>query len=153
MSSRLRQFLIEAYFGEKEFLTRKVKKDVFIQIDDQDDNDDLTEFCNIFVTVKNRGKFEIELLGRIPITREIIDLAEIYNGFVDMNAERIVLNIDANQIEVVMDLAKKIRKTSRLGSKIRNPNWNRISARTISSLYRFVRLIREYQRTKGQILS
>ena len=51
MSSRLRQFLAEAYFSEKEFLTCKVRKGIFIQIDDQDDNDDLTEFCNIFVTV------------------------------------------------------------------------------------------------------
>jgi hypothetical protein len=153
MSSRLRQFLIESYFSDKEFLTRKVKKDVFIQIDDQDDNDDLTEFCNIFVTVRNRGRFEIELLGRIPVTQDIWDLAEIYGGFVDLDAGRIVLQLDVNQIEVLMDLARKIRKTSRLGGKVRNLNWQRISARTISSLYRFVRTIKEYQRTKGQILS
>jgi hypothetical protein len=153
MSSRLRQYLIESYFGDKEFLTRKFKKDVFIQIDDQDDNDDINEFCNIFVTVKSRGRFEMELLGRMPVTRDINDLAEIYGGFVDLERERVVLNIDTNQIEVIMDLAKKIRKTSRLGSKVRNPNWQRISARTISSLYRFVRIIKEYQRTKGQILA
>jgi hypothetical protein len=153
MSSRLRQFLIESYFSDKEFLTRKVRKDVFIQIDDQDDNDDLTEFCNMFVTVRNRGRFEIELLGRIPVTQDIWDLAEIYGGFVDLDAGRIVLQLDVNQIEVLMDLARKIRKTSRLGGKVRNPNWQRISARTISSLYRFVRTIKEYQRTKGQILS
>jgi hypothetical protein len=153
MSSRLRQFLIESYFNDKEFLTRTVKKDVFIQIDDQDDNDDLTEFCNIFVTVKNRGRFEIELLGRVPVTQDIWDLAEIYGGFVDLDEGRIVLQLDVNQIEVLMDLARKIRQTSRLGGKIRNPNWQRISARTISSLYRFVRTIKEYQRTKGQILS
>jgi hypothetical protein len=153
MSSRLRQFLTETYFGDKEYLTRKVRKDVFIQIDDQDDNDDLTEFCNIVVTVKNRGRFEIELLGRIPVTKEICDLAEIYGGSADLSAGRIVLNLDANQIEAVMDLAKKIRMTSRMGARINNPSWHRISARTISSLYRFVRIIKEYQRTKGQIIS
>jgi hypothetical protein len=152
MSSRLRQFLAESYFGDKEFLTRKVKKDLFIQIDDQDDNDDLTEFCNIFVTVKNRGRFEIELIGRIPVTQDICDLAEIYNGLVDLELGRIVLNLDVNQIEAVTDLARKIRKTSRLGGKVRNPNWHRISARTISSLYRFVRIIKEYQRLKGKIM-
>jgi hypothetical protein len=153
MSSKLRQFLIESYFGEKEFLTRKVKKDVFVQIDDQDDNDNMTEFCNIFVTVRKRGRFEIELLGRIPVTQEMCDLAEIYDGFVDLEAGRLALQLDVNQIEVLMDLAKRIRNTSRLGGKVRNPNWQRISARTISSLYRFVRTIKEYQRTKGHILS
>jgi hypothetical protein len=153
MSSRLRQFLSESYFGEKEFLTRTMRKDSFIQIDDQDDNDDLTEFCNIFVTVKNRGQFEIELLGKFPVTRDISDLAEIYGGLVDLELGRVVLNLDVNQVEAITDLAKRIRKTSRLGARVNNHNWQRISARTISSLYRFVRLIKEYQRTKGQILS
>lgn len=153
MSSRLRQFLSESYLGEKEFLTRRIKKDTFIQIDDQDDNDDLTEFCNIFVTVKNRGHFEIELLGRFPVTQDISDLAEIYDGVVDLTEGRVMLDLNVNQVEAIMDLAKKIRKTSRLGAKVNNRNWHRISARTISSLYRFVRLIKEYQRTNGQIIS
>jgi len=143
---------VEAYFGEKDFLTSKVSKKTFIQIDDQDDNDDITSFCNIFVTVKNRGRFEIEILGRIPITQEIADLAEIYNGYADMDSGRIVLDLDVNQIEAVMDLAKKIHKTSRIGTMIKNPNWTKMAARTISSLYRFVRVIKEYQRTKGQIM-
>lgn len=153
MSSRLRQFLVDSYFSEKEFLTRKVRKGIFIQIDDQDDNDDMTEFCNIFVTVKKRGRFEIELLGRFPITQEICDLAEIYGGFVDLDTGRVALNLNLNQIEAITDLARKIRNTSKLGGKVRNHNWQRISARTISSLYRFVRTIKEYQRTKGQIIS
>ncbi len=152
MSSRLRQFLIEAYFGEKDFLTRKVTKNTFIQIDDQDDNDDITTFCNIFVTVKKHGQYEIEILGRVPVTQDIADLAEIYNGYADMESGRIVLNLDVNQIEAVMDLAKKIHKTSRMGTMIKNQNWTKMAARTISSLYRFVRVIKEYQRTKGQFI-
>jgi hypothetical protein len=149
MSTRLMQYLFKSYYGDKEFLTRKVPRDQAIQIDDQDDNDDLTEFCNIFVTVRKGGNFEIELLGRMPITREISDLAEIYGGFVDTKVGRIVLNLNPNQIEVLMDLAKKIRTTSRMGDKVKNPNWHRLAARTISSLYRFVRVIKEYAGSRG----
>jgi hypothetical protein len=149
MSSKLRRYLVEAYFGEKEFITGSVKKDFAIQIDDQDDNDDLIEFCNMFVTVGNRGHFMFELLGRIPLTQNIVDLTEIYNGTVERDPGRIMIRLNIDQIELLMDLAKKIRKTSRMGITIANPQWHRISARTISSIYRFVRIIREYKKLKG----
>ena len=152
MSSKLRRYLVEAYFGEKEFITGSVKKDFAIQIDDQDDNDDLVEFCNMFVTVGKRGHFVFELLGRIPLTQDIVDLAEIYNGTVERNPGRIMIRLNVDQIELLMDLAKNIRKTSRMGLAIANPSWHRISARTISSIYRFVRIIREYTKIKGQIV-
>jgi hypothetical protein len=146
MSSKLRRYLVEAYFGEKEFITGPVKKDFAIQIDDQDDNDDLVEFCNMFVTVGKRGHFVFELLGHIPLTQDIVDLAEIYNGTVERNPGRITIRLNVDQIELLMDLAKNIRKTSRMGLSIANPRWHRISARTISSIYRFVRIVREYKK-------
>jgi hypothetical protein len=152
MSSKLRRFLVESYLGEKEIITGSVKKDYAIQIDDQDDNDDLVEFCNMFVTVGKRGHFVFELLGRIPLTQEIVDLAEIYGGSIVRDPGRIMIRLNLNQIEVLMDLANKIRKTSRMGSTIGNHNWHRISARTISSIYRFVRIIKEYTKIKGQIV-
>jgi hypothetical protein len=152
MSLKLRQFLAESYLGEKEFITGNVKKDYAFQIDDQDDNDDLTQFCNMFVTVGKRGHFVFELLGRIPLSQDMVDLAEIYSGTVERDPARVMIKLDLNQIEVLMDLAKKIRKTSRMGHTIANPNWHRISARTISSLYRFVRIIKEYMKIKGQIV-
>jgi hypothetical protein len=152
MSSKLRQYLAESYLGEKEFITGNVKKDHAFQIDDQDDNDDLTQFCNMFVTVGNRGHIVFELLGRIPLTQEMVDLAEIYGGSVERDPGRLMIPLNLDQIELLMDLAKKIRKTSRMGHIIANPNWHRISSRAISSIYQFVRIIREYTKVKGQIV-
>jgi hypothetical protein len=152
MSSKLRRYLVEAYLGEKELITGSVKKDYAIQIDDQDDNDDLVEFCNMYVTVGSRGHFVFELLGSIPLTQDIVDLAEIYNGTVERAPGRIMIRLNLDQIELLMDLAKNIRKTSRMGITIANPRWHRISARTISSIYRFVRIIREFKKTTGQIV-
>jgi len=148
MSSALRRYLIEAYAGHREILPEKVRKDFPIQIDDQDDNDILSDFCTIFVVVKKNKRFEIELSGKIPITLEICDFAEIYNGFADQPSGKIVLNLTLRQIEALIDLGKIIRKTAASGEAVDNPNWHRISARTISSLYRFVRIIKEYVRSR-----
>jgi hypothetical protein len=72
---------------------------------------------------------------------------EIYNGLSDPINGKISLVLTPENIGVLTDLADKIRKTSFLGDKINNPNWLPISARTISSLYRFVRIIKEYVKT------
>jgi hypothetical protein len=149
MSARLRQYLTDAYVGHGEYHTLRNKRDLPIQIDDQDDNDILEDFCNIFITVGKKGGFELEMVGNFPITQDIIDLAEIYDGFVDVKLGRVVMLLSPGQIEVINDLAKHIRETAHLGKKIGNPGWERISARTISSLRRFVRVVKEYQRMRN----
>jgi hypothetical protein len=147
MSYLLRQYLLDAYAANRDILPGKIRKDFPIQIDDQDDDDNLSEFCNIFVTVKKNSRFEIDIFGNIPITQEISDFAEIYGGFTEKTSGRIVLNISPRQAEALIDLAKKIRKTASLGDSVNNANWHRTSARTISSLYRFVRILKEYSRS------
>ena len=57
--------------------------------------------------------------GIAPISREIGDLAEIYGGFADEESKRIVMNLSIRQIEALIDLAKKIRKT--VGSPSAHP--------------------------------
>jgi hypothetical protein len=151
MSARLRRYLAESYLGEKEFLPGAVNKDSAIQIDDMDENDDLTQFCSMFVTVGARGNFVFELLGRIPLTQGVVDLVEIYGGSIEREPGRIVIPLTLDQVEVLMDLAGHIRKTSRAGTIAQNHYWHRISARTISSIYRFVRIIKEYSKTKGMV--
>jgi hypothetical protein len=147
MSSNLRQYLFDAYAVDRDILPEKIGKDFPIQIDDQDDDDNIAEFCNIFVTVYKNNRFAIELFGNIPITQEMADFAEIYDGFSDKALGKITLTISPRKIEALTDLAKKIRKTASMGSQIGNPNWHRISARAISSLYRFVRIVKEYSRS------
>jgi hypothetical protein len=148
MSSRLRRYLLGAYGGAREIMPEKVRKDFPIQIDDQDDNDNLSEFCTIFVLVRKNSCFEIELSGKIPISREISDFAEIYGGYGNQQTGKIVMNLTPYQIEALIDLAKMIRATAASGNAVGNANWHRLSARTISSLYRFVRIIKEYMRSR-----
>jgi hypothetical protein len=84
------------------------------------------------------------LIGTIPITQEIADLAEIYNGHVDTSTNKIILTLNPRQIDAIVSLASLIKKTSNMGDLIGNPSWHNISARTISSLHRFSRVIKEY---------
>ncbi len=147
MSSRLRQFLFEAYVGDA-YRHYRLKKEQPIQIDDQDDNDNIAEFCNMFVIVGTGNTITLELSGVFPITQEIADLIEIYHGVVDPDDSSIRITLHIDQAEVIMDLANRIRKTAHLGETIHNANWHKISARTISSLYRFVRILREYCRER-----
>ena len=146
MSYKLRRYLFDAYAVDRDILPEKIRKDFPIQIDDQDDDDNIAEFCNIFVTVKKNGRFDVELFGNIPLTQDMADFAEIYNGFADKPSGKITLNLSSRQVEALIDLAKKIRATASMGERVGNPNWHGISARTISSLYRFVRIVKEYGR-------
>jgi hypothetical protein len=152
MSSKLRRYLLDAYAGNREILPERIRRDFPIQIDDQDDDDTVSDFCNIFVVVKKNNCLEIELFGRIPFSREIGDLAEIYGGLADSDSKRIVMNLSIHQIEALIDLAKKIRKTAAIDHATSASNDHSTTARTISSLYRFVRIIKEYMRSKMTIL-
>ncbi len=150
MSLQLRHFLSDAYESRhlSTFPHKKTSKEYSIQIDDQDDSDKLHEFCNVFCTVLNKDTFRIELLGNFPITAEMADLAEIYNGKHDSAQGRLVVTLNLDQIDVLTDLADKIRKTSFTGIR-KNPSWLTVSSRTISTLYRFVRIIKEFTHLKN----
>jgi hypothetical protein len=150
MSSRLKRYLADVY--EQRRVAHHPKKPLPkypLQIDDQDDNDKLNEFCNIFCIVGTRDSFTIELSGTFPITQPIIDLIEIYNGRLNRQEGRISFDLTTRQVDVLMDLADRIRKTSFMGESVNNPNWLSLSSRTISSLYRFVRVIKEFDKSQG----
>jgi hypothetical protein len=151
MSSRLRNFLFEAYKNPRNFnFPHKHPRSSAIQIDDQDDGDSITDFCNIFCTVDKKEAFTIELCGRFPITEEMADLVEIYNGYSNLSDGKLVLKVSLGQIEAVRDLSDKLRKTSFMGDLVNNPAWLSVSARTISSLYRFMRIIKEYRESREE---
>ena len=153
MAHDLKQHLLEAYSTNDYSYLKGSKKHNFIQIDDQNDNDNIEEFCNIFITFKGRKSFELELIGKIPITQDIADLAEIYHGKIDLLSNSICLTLNPKQIEAVSDLISLIRKTSSLGLLVDNPNWQHILPRTASSLNRFMRTIKEYVSAKQLNLS
>ncbi|MCX7725738.1 MAG: hypothetical protein N2053_02685 [Chitinispirillaceae bacterium] len=151
MSIQLRNYLKEAYEEKRSsYLRYKIDTNFPIQIDDQDDKDNINEICNIFCTVKKKDNFILELCGSLPITQEIIDLVEIYGGKVDLSEKSITLPLNILQIDAVTELANRLKKTSNMGDTINNPNWFFICARTISSLYRFVRIIKEYNQNQSR---
>ncbi len=153
MSASLRRYLIESYeCGQPSSEGLKTDPKFPIQIDDQDDNDNINEFCNIFCTVGKKNNFTIEITGLFPITQQMKDLAEIYKGSctTEQGGNSLSLTLNIRQIEAIMDLADKIRKTSYMGETVNNPNWLSISARTISSLYRFVRIIKDFTQEESK---
>jgi phage/plasmid-associated DNA primase len=148
MASRLRQYLLDIYKSQHAFsLSKKYLQTASIQIDDQDDNDSIADFCNIFCSVGTKNGITLEFYGRFPMTKELADLVEIYNGYVDPAAGKMAIRLTLDQIEVLRDLSDKIRKTSLAGDTVNNPAWSSIAGRTISSLYRFMRIIKEYRQT------
>jgi hypothetical protein len=148
MASELREYLADVYKSRHSFsLPKKYLKTTPIQIDDQDDDDSIADFCNIFCIIRSGNALTLEFYGRFPITREMADLVEIYGGRIDSRAGKIALPLTIDQIEVLRDLSEKIRKTSFMGDMANNPSWLSMSARTISSLYRFIRIIKEYRKS------
>lgn len=150
MSANLRRYLIEEYESRRNNpYVRRVDERFPIQIDDQDDSDNINEFCNIFCYVKKKYHFVLEFSGNFSITPSMKDLADIYNGYIDQENERFSLSLKIDQIEAVMDLADRIRKTARNTDHHSATSWLAMSARTISSLYRFVRIIKEYTNSRS----
>ena len=148
MASYLQQYLFDVYKSRHVFsLPKKHFKTAPIQIDDQDDNDPITDFCNIFCSVGPKNSITLEFYGRFPITKELADLVEIYGGFTEPLKEKMVVRLTVDQIEVLRDFSDKLRKTSFMGDLVNNPSWLTVSARTISSLYRFMRIIKEYRQS------
>lgn len=142
MSQRLRKYIVSSYCNLPDSIPHRIKRDFAIQIDDQDDRDNLTEFCNIFVTVGKKDRFEIDFCGNIPLNNELVDLVDIYNGTSDLTHGRITLDLHVYQADALLDVAKKIKASSDMST---NPNWYKIAARTISSLYRFVRVLQGFR--------
>jgi hypothetical protein len=66
----------------------------------------------------------------------------------DTRKNRLVMYLKPGQIEALIDLALRIKKTALLGHMVENPDWEKISARTVSTIYRFVRIIKEYRKLK-----
>jgi hypothetical protein len=149
MAPKLLDFLREAYEPRKTDVARELRHDVPIQVDDQDDYDNVSEFCNVFVAVRKRNVLRVELEGRFPLTDELRGLAQEHGGLVDPQRGRVSLLVPLAQTGLLLDLAQQIKNTSQTGDTVGNPNWHKISARTVSSLHRLARLIDEYVQQKN----
>jgi hypothetical protein len=150
MAPKLLDFLREAYEPRKSDVATDVRHDVPIQVDDQDDYDNVSEFCNVFVSVRKRDTLRVELEGRFPPTAELQGLAEKQGGNIDRKRGRLSLILSPAQTEVLIELAQGLKNTAQMGDTVGNPNWRKISSRTASSLHRLARLIDEYVQLKSR---
>jgi len=151
MRPQLFQYLMERYENDHGGFWQRggSNRNVFIHIDDRDDGDSLTDFCNIFCSAVSGKRLRLELTGRFPVTEEMAAFAEAHGGFTDIERGVLAMNISAEQAAAVDELASLVKNTARMGSIIGNPGWFRISARTVSSLLRFGRVLREYSEGAG----
>lgn len=148
MPLHLRQYLLSHYDDGCGHILQKGgargASSSFIQVDDRDDNDSLTDFCNIFCTVTSSRNIRLELTGKFPITDGMAGLAERCGGYVDRARGRLMMVVSVGQSAAVDELAQLVKQTARMGALAGNPAWFRISARTVSSVLRFGRVMREY---------
>ena len=145
MPKTLKTYLIHAYSTDKDSFIAKSSK--FIQIDDQNDTDNIQTFCNLFITFLTPHQFELELTGKFPITPQISDICEIYQGYANIHRKRLTLKLDKHKTDVVDHLAELLKETSELGATADNREWEHMCARSISSLKRLSRTLRDYPGT------
>jgi len=145
MRPQLYKYLLERYEDGRSNLRWRSgsKGNGLVHIDDRGDGDSLTDFCNIFCTVSGK-RLCLELTGRFPITDEMSDFAKAHGGFTDAERGMLAVNISAEQTRVVDELAQLVKNTASMGFVVGSAGWFRISARTVSSLLRFGRVLREY---------
>ena len=150
MSRKLRNFLVYTYTLRDDYRPSKIRKEYPIQIDDQDPNDNIAQFCNVFVTVGDRNTFILELCGNFPVMRKLIDLAEIYEGGFIAEKKKVIFHLNFDRIEVIRDICEILKDSATMGESVENPEWIHMSARTVSTLNRFSRTIKEYlNETRG----
>lgn len=149
MPKSLKTYLHNAYATEKD--TAFPWSNKFIQIDDQNDNDNIQTFCNIFLTFLSPKSFELELNGKFPITPKIRDICEIYQGYANIHRKRITLRLDQDKCDVIDSLTEMLKETSLLGDSVDNREWEQMCARTISSLKRLSRTLRAFKRPKTAV--
>jgi len=133
VSSSFAQLLVQAYP-----MQNYSELNVF-QVDDQTDEDDIEEFCNIWVKIKSpfTPQFELELVGIKPITPQIRDLIEIYNGTINERYHQLTVSLHVKQVAMLEDLADVISILKPTHSPLRTSTFYEIRDRTAYSLHKF----------------
>jgi len=138
MASRLYQHLLETYEPRRERSVLNGSGPAPIQVDDQNDGDNITHFCTVFVTVGRKDRMLVEVEGHFPISPELAAFAGQHGGNVDQKAGRLTVQVLPGQTGVLVELAERIRATSGEGATVGNPEWSTIAGRTAGSIERLV---------------
>ncbi len=146
---------MDEYAGTGRVSLRGVKWDTPIQIDDQDDNDTLVQFCNIWVKVCAMGKMELEIWGNFPYTQEVGTYIERFGGRYSSQRKSLTLFIRVRELELLLEMADLFERLSSMpvtnaewSAGYRNPLWHSVALRTAGSLRRFVNTVLQYRRLR-----
>jgi hypothetical protein len=155
MSKKLFRYLMDEYAGTGKVSLRGVKWDTPIQIDDQDDNDTLVQFCNMWVNVYAMGRMELEIWGNFPCTDEVRACIARFGGRYSSQRKSLILFIRVREIELLLEMADLFERLSSMPNKnvewstgYRNPSWHSVALRTAGSLRRFVNTVLQYRRLR-----
>ena len=140
MSRQLRKYLHDAYTANPYLQDKRHAKDLYYQIDDQNEYDHIVGFVNIFARVPGKNTVEIELRGDFPQTAEIISTVKSRGGSIDWTVRAVKFRIDAADPSFIAEFSELLRQSVPRGSE----SWRKNSARTISSLARFARIIKGF---------
>jgi|GEM_PF-2354241 len=151
--SRLRDHLLDAYDGYADKRIKNRSLDRPIKINDKDSHDVYPHYCSILVRVPDRTGEALTLpLQHCPHNPDLIALVKKHGGtaITSDHGCDIQLNLNANQIGTVTSLANAISEVTKKGSRYPNPNWKWTCPKTVDSLRRLAKVLKDYKVHRSQ---
>jgi hypothetical protein len=137
----LKRFLRSVYEAREPAARRSGRTDAPVQVDDQNDSDDVADFCTVFVSVR-RSILHIVLEGPIPAALTFPSSCRCEASTSACGHRRVTVRVPALRIESLLEVAESLLAAP--GSATPR-TWAPVADRTARSLERLVRAVREYQ--------
>jgi hypothetical protein len=137
----LKRFLRSVYEAREPAARRPGRTDAPVQVDDQNDSDNVAEFCTVFVTVR-RSVLRIVLEGPIPAVVVFPSSCRSEASTSAQGHSRITIRVPASRIESLLEVAEALLAVPHSAA---SRTWAPVAERTARSLERLVRAVREYQ--------
>jgi hypothetical protein len=143
--SSLERFLSQTYVAPWETATMSP----IIRIDDRDEDDICSAFCDIHLTIIRSEPSAFQLaLRNAPHDPEVDAIAREMNGtWQSLGSGRILtVSLTIKQVPQLRKLAKSIRRVVGRGKRYVDSNWRWIAPRTAGSLERLATVLIEFRR-------
>jgi hypothetical protein len=137
----LKGFIRSVYQTREPHASRQARTDAPVQVDDQNDSDNVADFCTVFVTVR-RSVLHVVLEGPIPATVVFPSSCRSEVSTSTQAHSRLTIRVPASHVESLLEVAEALLAVP--GSAAPR-TWAPVAVRTARSLERLVRAVREYQ--------
>ena len=142
-----KKYLFAAYGGFGDKRVKDITKDYPFKIDGQGNDDSHEHFCGIFVRVTDGKKFELHLTNNAPINSKIKNMIKQKNGEVQQgDTSSIKVNLTVKDSGFIKMLADEVKNMVGPGKTYKNRNWKWLCPRTATSLNRFAKILKEYEK-------